>query len=97
MVSQPVSFPGNAHYLLIHSNQKTIKMNKLKYYLFLSFALFYFTSCEDEDTHGLTAVATAEQEVSVGEMVALSAAASIDLNGDGFSSQWSFDAVFHCF
>ncbi len=93
MVSQPVSFPGNAHYLLIHSNQKTIKMNKLKYYLFLSFALFYFTSCEDEDTHGLTAVATAEQEVSVGEMVALSAAASIDLNGDGFSSQWSFDAV----
>lgn len=70
-------------------------MKTMKYYLWLLMATFVFAACEDDNDdlnaeHGLTAVAGSDQEVNIGETVTLSAAASIDLHGEGFSVQWSF-------
>ncbi len=55
--------------------------------------LFLFTSCEEENAGGLTAVAGSDSEVDVGSTVTLDGSASMDLTGTGFNTLWSFVSV----
>ncbi len=65
-------------------------MKRLAQLLMFTFAAAIFVSCEEEDDHGLTAVAGPDQEVSVGQTVTLNSGGSIDLTGEGYTSLWSF-------
>lgn len=73
---------------------KTLK-NKQKFISILSviMLLFVFTSCEEENAGGLTAVAGSDREADVGSSVTLDGSASMDLTGTGFNTLWSFVSV----
>lgn len=82
---------------LISSITLTLKMNsemkRLARLLMFTLSIVIFVSCEEEDEHGLTAVAGPDQEVSVGQTVTLNSGESIDLTGEGFTSTWSFSSL----
>ena len=67
-------------------------MKKLFYLLSLSLLFLAIAACNDDDNdnHGLTAVAGPDREVPVGETVQLNASASIDVSGGGFQTLWEF-------
>jgi hypothetical protein len=67
-------------------------MKKLFYLLPIAALIFTLAACNDDDndSHGLTAVAGPDKEVPVGETVELNASASIDMNGGGFQTLWEF-------
>lgn len=67
-------------------------MKKLFYLLPIAALILTLAACNDDDNdlHGLTAVAGPDKEVPVGEAVELNASASIDMTGGGFQTLWEF-------
>lgn len=70
-------------------------MKKLFYLLPIAALILTLAACKDDDDelHGLTAVAGPDREVEVGQTVELNASASIDMSGMGFQALWSFESI----